>query len=81
MSYYDEIRQQPSVLIDFADYLEASCAVFAQQIHDLVKATDPDEIIFSGMGSSLFVSEIACTYLRRKGVRAFTLEANVTYTF
>ena len=76
MSYYDEIRQQPSVLIDFADFIEASCGVLAQQIDDLMRETAPEEIIFSGMGSSLFVSEIACTYLRRKGVRAFTLEAN-----
>ena len=76
MSYYYEIRQQPSVLNDFADFIEASYDEFSQQIDDLMRTTAPEEIIFSGMGSSLFVSEIACAYLRRKGLKAFTLEAN-----
>ena len=81
MSYTDEIRQMPEALRSFAGYAEESAAGFSEKIKEMFRNGKPDKIIFSGMGSSLFVSGIACTYLRRKGINAFTLEANELVRF
>ena len=42
----------------------------------MIERVRPNQYIFTGMGSSLFASQIPCSYLRRKGIRAFALEAN-----
>ena len=74
MSFIDEIRQQPGAVRVLAEDLRFG--THAEQIRALIARVKPTQYIFVGMGSSLFASYITCTYLCRKGIRAFAYEAN-----
>lgn len=78
MSFLDEINEQPAALMRLTEnYRNSSeCAEAGLKLKKLIDETGPSQYIFTGMGSSLFAGYIACAYLRRKGLRAYTVEAN-----
>ena len=81
MNFISEIRQQAPALRTLVQYWNDTYTEDTEKIQALLARTTPTQILFVGMGSSLFASEIACTYLRRKGIRAYTLEANECLRF
>lgn len=76
MSFIDEIFEQPVVARRLTDCLVQTHQDTIANIQKLCDRVQPTQFIFVGMGSSLFASEITCTFLRRRGIRAFALEAN-----
>lgn len=75
MSFIDEIHQQPEALRALASYLKQNGSDLASKIRDILERVQPTQIIFVGMGSSLYASYIPCTYLCRRGIRAHAYEA------
>ena len=82
MSFYDEICEQPSALRRLLNAF--STPEYEQQIAALqamVSSAAPARFIFSGMGSSLYASYIACSILRRAGIQAYALESRELTSF
>jgi glucosamine--fructose-6-phosphate aminotransferase (isomerizing) len=76
VTFIDEIKQQPEALRNLisAYYKEAPDSV--KKLNQLLDSKDYKQIIFTGMGSSLFASLIPCIYLRSKGIMAYAMETN-----
>ena len=73
MRYIDEIKQQPNALRDLARHYFLSPESI-QEIQSQIRQEVFSQIIFVGMGSSLYASYIASDFLREKGIRAFSME-------
>jgi glucosamine--fructose-6-phosphate aminotransferase (isomerizing) len=69
----EEIFQQPSALAGLRKYYESPGAIPGGALHQLVRW--PPNIIFTGMGSSLFAAYPAQAYLTSHGIRAIVWEA------
>ena len=76
MGFIDEIRQRPGALRAFTDRYFSGSSIESEQLKTLLREKRVNQIFFTGMGSSLFASYIPCSFLRRKGIRAFAFEAN-----
>ena len=76
MSFFEEMLEQPDCVRNLVYEIKRSNGEKARRIQDMIERVRPNQYIFTGMGSSLFASHIPCSYLRRKGIRAFALEAN-----
>ena len=69
----EEIVQQPSALAGLRKYYESPGAISSRTLGELVRR--PPNIVFTGMGSSLFAAYPAQAYLTSHGIRATVWEA------
>jgi glutamine---fructose-6-phosphate transaminase (isomerizing) len=69
----EEIVQQPSALAGLRKYYESPGTISRQSLHQMARW--PPNIIFTGMGSSLFAAYPAQAYLTSHGIRATVWEA------
>jgi glucosamine--fructose-6-phosphate aminotransferase (isomerizing) len=69
----EEIVQQPSALTGLRKYYESPGAIPRRALRQLARW--PPNIIFTGMGSSLFAAYPAQAYLTSRGIRATVWEA------
>lgn len=64
--FIDEIRLHPAALRDFVRQSREE-TVLEAQIDAMMAGISHPRFVFTGMGSSLFASEMAATYLRHRG--------------
>jgi glutamine---fructose-6-phosphate transaminase (isomerizing) len=69
----EEIVQQPSALAGLRKYYESPGAISRRTLRRLVRW--PPNVVFTGMGSSLFAAYPAQAYLTSRGIRATVWEA------
>ena len=75
MTFLDEIHQQPDAL-DNLCHLYKDKPESIQKIRSFLSKASFNQIIFSGMGSSLFASYVPCHFLRQQGFRVLAMESN-----
>ncbi len=73
MQYIDEIKQQPEALRDLTRHYFIDSGR-ERAMRETLKKEAFDQVIFVGMGSSLYAAYTAAGFLREKGVRAFAME-------
>jgi len=71
-----EILEQPVVLEHMLDIYFNKINNPLEEIRKKIKGEKYSEVIFTGMGSSLFASYSAASYMNENGVRAFTCDAS-----
>lgn len=82
MSFYSEIMEQPEAARRLlAAFGSSEYRMETEKLLQMVKKAAPAQFVFTGMGSSLFVSYIAASILRRAGISAVSLEAREAISF
>ena len=76
MTFLEEIYQQPESLKLFIDKCFNNRCKEVDKLKSILIEKNINQVIFTGMGSSLFASYVPCNYLRGKGIKAFALESN-----
>lgn len=75
VTFLDEIKQQPEALIRLNEEYFVKTPSFVAEIEQLNSTFKFDNVLFSGMGSSLFAGHLGAMYLRKNGIPATAMES------
>ena len=76
MSFIEEIYEQPLVLRGLKKEFRENYFINAGNLKSFLKENTINQIIYTGMGSSLYACYIPCIYLNKQGVKAYVFESN-----
>lgn len=76
MSFIREISEQPLAMRDLLREFGETYRDETKKLRTFLTDHRIGQILFSGMGSSLYASYIPCNYLNRRGIKAYATESN-----